>query len=123
MRWLLRWLIAAAALYATLQLLEHFVDPSGTKIDPHDSAAMMLIAVAVLGLANTFIRPILTLLTLPLNCLTLGLFSFVINAALFWATGYFTGAYNVGILGALVGSIVMGIINGVAAHLIVDRKE
>ena len=69
------------------------------------------------------VRPVLKLLTLPLNCLTFGLFSFVINAALFWAAGQFTGAYQVSFIGALVGSIVMAIINGIASHLLVPEGE
>jgi putative membrane protein len=122
MRLLLRWLIAAGALWATLWLVAKFVDPH-TRTAAGDRPLMMLIAVAVLGFANAVVRPVLKLLTLPLNCLTFGLFSFVINAALFWAAGHFTGAYEVGFLGALAGSIVMAIINGLASHLLVPEGE
>ena len=122
MRLLLRWLIAAGALWITLLLVAMFVDPHA-HIVAADRWLMMLIAVAVLGFANAVVRPVLKLLTLPLNCLTFGLFSFVINAALFWAAGHFTGAYEVGFLGALAGSIVMAIINGLASNLLVPEGE
>ena len=123
MRLLLRWVIAAVALWVTLMLLDSFIDPTHTHVKGQDQPVMMLIAVLVLGFANAVVRPVIKLLTLPLNCLTFGLFSFVINAALFWATGAVTGAYQVGWLGALVGSIVMGLISGLANHLIVDRDR
>src|SRR5438046_2700886 len=123
MRLLLRWLIAAVALWVTLVALHTFVDPSGTRIHTQDQPIMMLLAVLVLGFSNAFVRPVIRLLTLPLNCLTFGLFSFVINAALFWAVGYFTGAYRIGgFISALAGSILMGIINGLASNLIADRE-
>ena len=71
-----------------------------------------LAAAALLGLVNTFIRPILILLTLPVTILTLGLFIFVINGLLFWLVG----ALNVGLIvdgfwPAFWGAIVMGIIS------------
>src|SRR2546423_6978589 len=122
MRLLLRWLIAAGALWLTLVLVATFVDRH-TQIAAAHRPLMMLITVVVLGFANAVVGPVLKLLTLPLNCLTFGLFSFVINAALFWAAGHFTGAYEVGFLGALVGSIVMAIINGIASHLLVPEGE
>jgi putative membrane protein len=121
MRLLLRWLIGAGALWLTLLLLQYLIDPRRTHVATTDRLAMMLIAALALGFANAFIRPLVKLLTLPLNCLTFGLFSFVINAALFWAAGAVTGAYRVSFLGALVGSILMGLINGAANHLIVER--
>ena len=122
MRLLLRWLIAAASLWLTLFLLEQVLGTKEVHMATRDQPLMIAIAVVVLAFANAFVRPVVRLLTLPLNCLTFGLFSFVINAALFWAAGTFTGAYQVGWLGALAGSIVMSIINGIASHLIVDQE-
>ena len=85
---ILRWIIAAVALWVTLQIVA-VLDPSHTRVAAKDRPVMMLITVLVLGFANAVIGPLLKLLTLPLNCLTFGLFSFVINAALFWAVGQF----------------------------------
>src|SRR5262249_59984997 len=103
---------------------EHFIGPAVHEPDTiasSDQIVLMLIATVVLGFANAVIRPLVKLLTLPLNCLTFGLFSFVINAAFFWAVGYFTGAYHVGAISALIGSILLGIISAIANNLIVDR--
>lgn len=49
-----------------------------------DSFYAALVAALVLGFINVLIKPVLLLLTLPVNLLTLGLFTFVINALLFW---------------------------------------
>src|SRR5664280_175761 len=79
---LLRWVIGAAALYLTAMLaraLKIGIELTGV--------APALIAVVVLAIVNALIRPLLVILTLPLNCLTLGLFTLVINALMFWLAG------------------------------------
>ena len=76
-----------------------------------------LIAALVLGLLNAVIRPVLILLTLPVNLLTLGLFTFVINGFLFWATaevleGFAVRSFGWAVLGAIVYSLVSWVISG-----------
>ena len=69
-----------------------------------------LIAALVLGLVNFAIRPLLTLLTLPLNILTLGLFSFVINAILFGLVAWMVPGFEVtNFLSALVGAFFLAV--------------
>lgn len=118
---LLRWVISAIALFLTAQL----ANMMGIGI-VLTSAVSAFIAVAVLTIVNALIRPLLVLLTLPLNCLTLGLFSIVINALMFWLAGSvgIKGFRVDGILAALFGSIVMSFISGIANHLtgINDRE-
>jgi putative membrane protein len=70
-----------------------------------------LAAAVVIGLANMLIKPVLVILTLPVTILTLGLFIFVINGALFWAVGHFLQGFEVqtlkaGIIGALAYSVI-----------------
>ena len=77
MKTLTRWLLLAAALLLVAHLYP------GVQVKGFGTA---LIAAFVLGLFNTILRPVLVLLTLPVTLLTLGLFLFVINALLFWAT-------------------------------------
>ena len=122
MRILLRWLVAAGALWLTLWLLHSFY-PAGIKWSTEHNVVLLLITTVALGFANAFIGPLVKFLTLPLNCLTFGLFSFVINAALFWGAGELTGAYQVDFVAALIGSILMAVINGLASHLIGDERE
>ena len=123
MHLLLRWLGSAVALYITVVLgqalgLRLWIEPGVHGIVP------VLIAVVVLGVVNAFIRPILKLLTLPLTCLTLGLFSFVINAALFWLVGQFVPGFHVGnFLAALFGSVVMSIVGGILNTFLISAAE
>ena len=111
---LLRWFFNAIAIYVTTLIIRGIQVP--------DFAAA-LVAALVLGIVNAFIRPIVTLLTLPLSCATFGLFAFVVNAVMFWLVGWLSGAFTVSVPGALLGSIVMGIVSGVANHLIVSPRE
>ncbi len=69
-----------------------------------------VIAGVVFYLINTVVKPIIKLLTLPINLITLGLFSFVINALAFWFVGYLVKGFDViGIQAAFIGSIVASI--------------
>lgn len=70
-----------------------------------------LIAVVVIGLVNTILKPVLVLLTLPITILTLGLFRFVLNALLFMLVGSITpGLQIVGFGSALLGSLLFTLI-------------
>jgi putative membrane protein len=115
MRLLLVWLINAVALLALPYLM------SSIQVDSFGTA---LVAALVLGLINTFIRPLLVLLTLPATLLTLGLFIFVINGLLFWLTGSFVQGFHVaGFWSAVLGAIVYSIISwALSALLLPDRK-
>lgn len=99
MRLLLRWLINAFALLAVSQLVAGF----------HvESLYAAVIAALVLGLLNAVLRPILILLTLPVTIVTLGLFTFVINAFLIWFMSSFVKGVEVaGFLPALVVAIIL----------------
>ncbi len=76
MKFLVRWIMLAAAIAVTAWLLPG-VSVAG---DGQQWVINLLIVAAVLGLVNAFIRPIVSLLTCPLIILSLGLFSLVINA-------------------------------------------
>ena len=66
-----------------------------------------MIAALVLGLLNTLVRPLLVLLTLPVTVVTLGLFLFVINAAMFWSAAKVLSGLSVASFGAaLIGSLI-----------------
>jgi len=70
-----------------------------------------LLVVLVLGLVNALIRPVVLLLTLPINLLTLGLFTFVINALMFWLVGWLIeGFYVAGFVPAFWGALCMMVI-------------
>jgi len=115
MRLLLVWLINAAALLALPFLMSSITV---------DSIATALIAALVLGLVNTFIRPLLVLLTLPATLLTLGLFIFVINALLFWLVGSFVEGFHVaGFWSAFFGAILYSIISWALSALVLRSRD
>jgi len=110
---LLRWLILTAAILAAAYLLD------GIEIRDFLSA---LLAAAVLGILNAFFRPLLLLLTLPLNILSLGLFTFVINAFLLkLASGVIPGFEVHGFWAALFGALIITLVSGLLNAL--ARKE
>lgn len=97
MKLILKWLLGACALLA----LSHLLPTISVA-----SFADALLAALVIGLLNTFIRPVLIVLTLPVTMLTVGLFLFVINALLFWAAGRLLDGFEVaGFISALIGSL------------------
>ena len=99
----LRWLILTVAIIVTAYL------SSGIHVSGFFSA---FFAAAILGILNAFFRPLLLLLTLPLNILTLGLFTFVINAImLMMASGVIPGFEVHGFWSAVFGSLLISIIS------------
>ncbi len=82
-----------------------------------------LVAALVLGLLNTVIRPVLLVLTLPVNLLTLGLFTFVINGFLFWLAARFLEGFEVRSFGwAVLAAIVYSLISWAVSALLVRGR-
>jgi len=108
------------ALNALALLLVTYVIP-GVHIASLSSA---LVAVLVLGLVNTVIRPLFVLLTLPVTLLTLGLFLFVVNALMFWFAGDILSGFRVdGFVAALFGSIVYSIASWLFSSLVRGKED
>ena len=69
-----------------------------------------LIVAVILGIINLVIKPILLVLTLPINLLTLGLFTFVLNALLFWFVSTFIDGFSIaGFIPAFVGAFIVSV--------------
>lgn len=114
MKLIIRWLLAACALLVVAALY------SGVQIEGYAAA---LIAAAVIGLFNIFLRPLLVLLTLPVTVVTLGLFLFVINALLFWAAasvldGFHVNGFGAALLGSLIYSAIMLVVDAAVKSLL-----
>lgn len=78
-----------------------------------------LIVSVVLGLINLILRPILVLLTLPITLLTLGLFTFVINAGLFWFVSTFVDGFTVdGFIPAFIGAFAIAAMHWLAEKFV-----
>jgi putative membrane protein len=102
MKLILRWLLSATA----LMLIAMYVP--GIRIAGFYSA---LIAALIFGLINALIRPLALLLTLPVNILTLGLFTLVVNAFMFWlASTIVKGFYVTGFWPAFWGALIMWLV-------------
>jgi len=81
-----------------------------------------LVAAAFLGIFNALLRPVLLLLTLPINILTLGLFTLVINGLMLQLVASVIKGVEIDGFGwAVLGSLVLGLINWVVNALIGDR--
>lgn len=103
----IRWLVLTAAITVASYIIE------GIHVAGFFSA---LFGAAMLGILNVVFRPVILLLTLPINLLTLGLFTFIINAViLMMASGVIRGfdvsGFGSAVLGALVISIVSWLLN------------
>lgn len=78
-----------------------------------------VLASFVLSILNMFVKPILTILSLPFTLITLGLFTFVINAAILKLTSFFIGANNFGFASfgaALFVAILMALVNVIVSE-------
>ncbi len=117
---LTRWIASALALFIIAQLkIGIEVKDQGVQ-----TAGTLLMVVLVLGLANALIRPIIMFFAWPINCLTFGLFGFVLNVGLFWLVGTFVPGFHVsGPKAALLGFIAMGLISGLINFLLKDRGD
>ena len=110
---MIRWLVLTIAIICASYLLD------GIQVSGFFSA---FFAAAILGLLNAFFRPILFLLTLPLNLLTLGLFTFVINAVLLkMSTGVVPGFEVSGFWTAVFGSLLISIVSWILNSFISNR--
>ena len=100
---LVRWFCFALALIFTAWLVP------GVEIANFMTA---LLACVVIALINTLVKPVIEIISLPVNILTIGLFSLVINAFMFMLAGWLTPGIEInGFLSALMGSIVLSILS------------
>lgn len=106
---LINWLVSALAVLASAYLLP------GVAVSSFVTA---LVAALVLGILNAFIKPLLILLTLPINILTLGLFTLVINAGLIMLAANMVDGFTVdGFWWAVIFAIVLSVVNSVFGSL------
>lgn len=106
---LLNWLISAIAIVISAYILP------GIKVPNFTTA---LVVALVLGILNAVIRPLLLLLTLPVNILTLGLFTLVINAIIILLVASLVPEFQVnGFLSALLFAIILSVINSLLINL------
>jgi putative membrane protein len=101
-RFLVHWLVIAIALWVTTYIVP------GVHVSSYGALA---VAAIVLGLVNALVRPVLTILTLPITILTLGLFYLLVNGFTFMLAAFLVPGFQVGgfwwsVVGALVFSVI-----------------
>ena len=104
-------LINAAALYVAVLLVPNL----DFAFEPDNAWLKFLLVAFIFGLVNTFLKPILRILTLPITLMTMGLFLIVLNALLLLLTGAISDQLDLGLtvgdfIAALLGSIVISIV-------------
>jgi putative membrane protein len=110
---LIRWLILTASITFASYVI------GGIHVKDFFSA---LSAAAILGILNVFFRPILIFLTLPINILTMGLFTFIINAMLLkMVSGVITGFEVHGFWSAVFGSLLISVVSWILSSFINEQ--
>lgn len=110
MRLIVHWLVNAAALYATANLVP------GIQVS---GLGAVLAAALVIGFLNAMVRPVIFLLTLPITVLSLGLFYFLLNGLMLYLAAWLTPGFGLAGLGsAVLGALVMSLVAAVL-HLFV----
>ena len=112
---LVRWLLVTIAIIITSYLVD------GIVVDGFWSA---FFAAAVLGILNALFRPILLIITLPINIFTFGLFTLVINALLLkMVSGVVSGFHVYGFWSAVFGSLIISLVSWILSSFIDERGK
>jgi putative membrane protein len=105
-----RWLVITVAILLASMMV------SGIRVE---SLTTAVVAAAILGIINVFLRPVLLILTLPLTILTLGVFAFVLNALMLLLVAYFVPGFEVdGFFSAFLGALIISIVSWIANRFI-----
>jgi len=123
MRLIIRWVINAVALYVAVILLPNYITLQGDWVN-------ILWLALIFGLVNAILRPPVKILSCPLIILTLGLFTFVINALMFALTGWIGTRFGVGFTlaepwfwSALLGSLITTAVSVVLSFFLKDKRR
>ncbi|HET9649697.1 MAG TPA: phage holin family protein [Microlunatus sp.] len=125
MRFILRVLVNAAALGVATWLFSG-ISLSGTSTE--QKVVTILLVALIFGIINAIVKPIFTIVTIPIVLLTLGLFLIVINALLLMLTSWLAGVVGLGwhvdgFWTALFGSIVISIVSFILNAFLPDKNE
>jgi putative membrane protein len=112
-------LVNAAALYVAVLI----VPGLDFSFEPEGALVKFVLVAVIFGLVNSFVKPILRILTLPITIMTLGLFLLILNALMLLLTGAISNELDLGLvvgdfLAALLGAIVISLVGMVLSMLI-----
>ena len=112
---LVRWILFALAIVFVAWLVP------GIEVENFQSAMLVTVIIALI---NIFIRPLIVFITLPINILTLGVFTLVINALLLMLAGYLAPGVDVeGFLSAFIGSVVLAFLGLIINMVTIDKAD
>lgn len=126
---LLRWVLLAVSVFAASVVSQALKLGFQVQVEDVTSAVELLVGVAVLSLLNATLGKLIKLMTLPLSCITLGLFSLVINAMVLWLAATLKLGFAItdsgprAFVAAFVASILISIINGVLGVFLPDDDK
>lgn len=113
-------LLIALVLNAAALLVTAYVVPGFMVSD----FTVALLAAIVIGVVNTIVRPVLSALTAPVNVMTLGLFTFVINAVILYLASLLVPGFELdGWMPAIIGAVVLAVVATVLSELIKGVKK
>ena len=121
---LLRLIVNAVALLITAWIVPGiYLGAAGPHPTKHDWTTLLIVAL-IFGAVNAVIRPILILLSLPLEIITLGLFTFVINAFMLLLTSWIAQGMGLGFrvdgfLTALIGALIISVVSFVLSRVLI----
>lgn len=119
MNWLFKGIFKVVIVGVTVFFLTRYIE--GIQIEDLSAAIFFSFLLAIL---NTFVRPVLVFVTLPISVVTLGLFLFVINTALFWFAGTFVeGVEIAGIFPALIGALIVSAVSWVFDRIVKNKDN
>ena len=111
MGFIINWLAIVIAVFIASRLFAGQIS--------YNSNEGLAVFALVLGLLNAFVKPIIKLLTFPINLITLGLFSLVINAVLFWLAASLSQTVSVnGFVSAFLAALVVSVVNLILSKLL-----
>lgn len=114
MGFLIRTLVTAASLWVATQLVPGltFHAPAWTADAQTNYLIAVVVSAAALGLLNAVVRPILLLLSLPITCMTLGLFVLVVNGLVLIVLSWLPLGFQVdGLFSAIVGALIVSVVS------------
>ncbi|MDX2065281.1 MAG: phage holin family protein [Fimbriimonadaceae bacterium] len=125
----MKWAVLAVAVYLAALICQTFGLSFRAKVDDLGDVIALFIGSAILAVLNITLGKVLKILTLPLSCLTLGLFTVVVNAIVLYIAAQakfgfqFVGDGGRNALSAIVASVLIGALNGALLNLIPDDKS
>ncbi len=120
-RWVLNWIILTFSITVASYFLP-FINISASTV--WDKFKIAFLAGLLLGLFNLLIKPIIKILSLPIDILTLGLFNIVINAGILWMVDLILKGLRVeGFWGYIWSSLVISIISIVVSKIVFFRRK